>query len=96
MKAIIIAAIALGSFAAQAKLSSIQETTTIRCQDLRHRIQRNGWLYLTVNGLPKKPHLIAYVANESDCNGDRAIQAWVPTLDAKNCPAGFVCVDKNN
>ncbi len=94
MKAVIIAAIALGSFAAQAKLSSVQETTTIKCQDLRAKIRNNGWLYLTVNGQPKAPHYTVYVANASDCSDD-AVQAWVPTLDGKNCPAAFVCVDND-
>lgn len=97
MKAVIIVAIALASFGASAKLSSIQETTTIKCQDLIKRVKRNGFLYLTVNGKPQKPHLKAYYADGSWCNGsDDSVQAWFPTADAKNCPAAFACVADDN
>jgi hypothetical protein len=97
MKAVIIAAIALASFGASAKLSSVQETTTIKCQDLIKRVKRNGFLYLTVNGKPQYPHYKSYYADGSWCSGgDDAVQAWFPTLDGKNCPAAFACVADND
>lgn len=93
MKAIVIALAAMASVGASA---ATFETTTNTCEGLRQAIKRNGWQYLTINGQPKMPHYNVYYADDSWCSsGQNGVTAWVPTADAKNCPVGIVCVDKN-
>ena len=95
MKKAIFLVLALSSVSAFAKLSAIKETTTASCQEVIHAVRHNGYLYLTVNGLPKAPHLKAYYADGSWCAGsERAEQAWLPTASGPSCPVGFTCVDK--
>lgn len=92
MKAALALIVALGASTAMA---AIPETTNLTCSEARQIVQRNGVIDMTTNGG-------RYVRYTSDTNGsfcfsdEHADQVFVETADAKNCPVGFVCVDKDH
>lgn len=94
MKAALIA-LAMLSSSAFAHWTPILDTTSLTCQQAREMVRRNGFQHFTVNGEPKLPQYVTYYYDKSAEGGFlQAVQAWVPTKDASNCPVGYILVPK--
>lgn len=70
--------------------SASVDISQLSCQDVRNLVQRDG----TVNVHYAKSNTLRLVSDKSYCfSGQDMQQGWLPTNDAKHCPAGFYCTD---
>jgi hypothetical protein len=78
------------AFFSTAAFASRPDTRDFSCADAKAIVEQNGAIVLTTGDTTYD----RYVANSSYCDsGDKAVSAYVPTLNKSKCNIGYVCRD---
>lgn len=96
MKTIFVLALGLMSSGAFANHAPLLDTTDFSCQELRSLVRINRQRDFTTDGANRRTYFSDFYGNgDGLCSGwQRAETGWATSSSGKQCPVGYVCVDK--
>jgi hypothetical protein len=97
MKSLIVLVLATMSSGAFANSAPLLDTTDYTCQELRSFVRVNRQRDFTTEGENRRTYYSDFYGNgDGVCSGSkRAVTGWATSSSGKQCPIGYVCVDRD-